>query len=127
VTDGRTVLGDPFRVHNGLWCRGGRAGRDRSRYTQKATAVHLASDIAAPTHRTATRDIAVHAGSDHNIIALDGFTTPLLTQRILIVGTDSRPFAATVGAGIGNAEPVTPPRDNHSRKSTVDCLARNRP
>jgi hypothetical protein len=46
-------------------------------------------------------------GSYFNIVALDGVTPPLFTQRILLVGADGRPFSAIVGAAVGDVEPVT--------------------
>lgn len=46
-------------------------------------------------------------GSYHNIVALDGVTPPLFTQRILLVDADGRPFSAMVGAAVGDVEPVT--------------------
>jgi hypothetical protein len=42
--------------------------------------------------------------SYHNIVALDGTTPPLFTQRILLVGTDGRPFSAMVGTAAGDVE-----------------------
>jgi hypothetical protein len=45
--------------------------------------------------------------SYHNIVALDATTAPLFTQRILVVGTDGRPFSAMMGAGVGDVETVT--------------------
>jgi hypothetical protein len=67
--------------------------------------------------RTTIRDVAhtlFELASDHNIIALDGLTPPLFTQRILIVSADGRVFAAMIGAGIGDVEPVTPQQNKQS-------------
>jgi hypothetical protein len=44
--------------------------------------------------------------SYHNIVALDGTTPPLFTQRILLVGADGHPFSAMIGAAVGDIEPV---------------------
>ncbi len=49
--------------------------------------------------------------SYHNIVALDGATPPLFTQRILLVGTDGRPFSAMMGAAVGEVESFTPQRN----------------
>jgi hypothetical protein len=61
--------------------------------------------VEADPDRTTIREVT-HAlfqlGSDHNIVALDGTTPPLFTQRILLVDTDGRPFSAMTGAGIGD-------------------------
>ena len=44
--------------------------------------------------------------SYHNTIALDATTPPLFTQRILLVDADGSPFAAMMGAGVGDVENV---------------------
>lgn len=44
--------------------------------------------------------------SFHNIIPLDTYVPPLFTQRILLLDQADRPFAALVGAGIGDTEPL---------------------
>lgn len=46
--------------------------------------------------------------SDHNIITLDTASPPLFTQRIVLVNHHGRPFAAKVGAGMGEPEPFMP-------------------
>jgi hypothetical protein len=45
--------------------------------------------------------------SDHNIIALDAVTPPLSTQHIVLVDPFGQPFAAMVGAGVGEPERIT--------------------
>ncbi|WP_460393638.1 hypothetical protein [Actinophytocola sediminis] len=60
--------------------------------------------------RTASRDVMntlFELGSDHNIITLDAESPPLFTQRILLVDPFGQPFAAKVGAGMGEPEPFT--------------------
>jgi hypothetical protein len=42
-----------------------------------------------------------------NIVALDGETPPLFTQRILLVGVDGRPISAMVGVAVGDVGPLT--------------------
>lgn len=67
--------------------------------------------IDADSDRTTSRDVlraVFELASDHNIVSLDGTTPPLFTQRILLIGPDGRPFAAMVGAAIGDVEKVTP-------------------
>ncbi|WP_263249590.1 hypothetical protein [Saccharopolyspora rosea] len=44
--------------------------------------------------------------SFHNIIPLDSRTPPLFTVRILLLDRADSPFAALIGAGMGDAEPV---------------------
>ncbi|MEC3974952.1 hypothetical protein [Amycolatopsis sp. H20-H5] len=69
--------------------------------------------IEADPDHTTSRDVMntlFELASYHNIIALDATTPPLFTQRILLVGTDGHPFAAMMGAGVGDVEPVTPQR-----------------
>lgn len=46
--------------------------------------------------------------SRRNIIALDAVTPPLFTQHIVLVDSFGQPFAAMVGAGVGEPEPITP-------------------
>ena len=66
--------------------------------------------VEADPDRTAMREVT-HAlfelASYHNIVAVDATTTALFTQRILLVGTDGRPFSAMIGAGVGDVEAVT--------------------
>ena len=60
--------------------------------------------------RTTIREVTstlFELASYHNIVALDGATPPLFTQRILLVGTDGRPFSAMVGVAVGDVEHVT--------------------
>lgn len=51
------------------------------------------------------------AGSDNHPLCVRAVgptsTPPLFTQRILLVGTDGRPFSAMMGAAVGDVEPVT--------------------
>jgi hypothetical protein len=61
--------------------------------------------------RTTIREVTnalFELASYHNIVALDGATPPLFTQRILLVGADGRPVSDMVGAAVGDVEPVTP-------------------
>lgn len=51
--------------------------------------------------------------SDHNIITLDAVSPPLFTQRIVLVDPYGQPFAAKVGAGMGEPEPFTPCAGSH--------------
>lgn len=44
--------------------------------------------------------------SFHNIVPLDSTVAPLFTQRILLLDHQQRPFAALVGAGLGDVEPL---------------------
>ena len=44
--------------------------------------------------------------SFHNIVPLDESTPPLFTVRIVLLDRHDRPFAALVGAGMGEAEPL---------------------
>ncbi|WP_237048073.1 hypothetical protein [Lentzea guizhouensis] len=44
--------------------------------------------------------------STYNIIPLDSVELPLFTQHIVLVDSFGQPFAAIVGAGAGEAEPV---------------------
>jgi hypothetical protein len=75
--------------------------------------VPRSTNPAAPavTHRATTiREVTntlFELASYFNIVALDGATPPLFTQRILLVGTDGRPFSALVGAAVGEVEPFT--------------------
>ncbi|WP_235922129.1 hypothetical protein [Lentzea tibetensis] len=46
--------------------------------------------------------------SNHNIIAPDAMKSPLFTQSILLVDSLGQPFAAMVGAGLSEPEPVMP-------------------
>ncbi|SDO64555.1 hypothetical protein [Lentzea jiangxiensis] len=50
-------------------------------------------------------DTLFELASDHNIITL---SPPPFTQRILLVDPYGHPFAAKVGAGMGEPEPFTP-------------------
>jgi hypothetical protein len=62
--------------------------------------------------RTTIREVTntlFELASDHNIISLDG-SPPLFTQRILLVDAKGQPFAAMLGAGVGDVETVTPQR-----------------
>jgi len=64
--------------------------------------------------RTTIREVTstlFELASYHNIVALDGATPPLFTQRILLVGTDGRPFSAMVGTAVGDVEHVTTQRN----------------
>lgn len=66
--------------------------------------------VEADPDRTTIREVTstlFELASYHNIVALDGVTPPLFTQRILLLGTDGRPFSAMVGAAVGDVEPVT--------------------
>jgi hypothetical protein len=68
----------------------------------------------ADPDRTTIREVTnalFELASYHNIVALDGATPPLFTQRILLVGTDGRPFSAMMGAAVGEVEPFTPQRN----------------
>ncbi len=61
--------------------------------------------------RTTSREVMntlFELASDHNIITLDTTSPPLFTQRILLVDHYGQPFAAKVGAGMGEPEPFTP-------------------
>jgi hypothetical protein len=63
--------------------------------------------------RTTIREVTstlFELASYHNIVALDGATPPLFTQRILLVGADGQPFSAMVGTAVGDVEPVMPQR-----------------
>ncbi len=66
--------------------------------------------VEADPDRTTIREVAntlFELASYFNIVALDDATPPLFTQRILLLGTDGRPFSAMVGAAVGDVEPVT--------------------
>jgi hypothetical protein len=70
--------------------------------------------VEADPDRTVIREVInalFELGSYHNIVALDGATPPLFTQRILLVGTDGRPFSAMMGAAVGDVEHVTGQRN----------------
>jgi hypothetical protein len=70
--------------------------------------------VEADPDRTTIREVAntlFELASYFNIVALDGATPPLFTQRILLVGADGRPFSAMVGAAVGDVEPVTVKRN----------------
>ncbi|GAA3072663.1 hypothetical protein [Streptosporangium carneum] len=61
--------------------------------------------------RTTSREVMntlFELASDHNIITLDTVSPPLFTQRIVLVDPYGQPFAAKVGAGMGEPEPFTP-------------------
>ncbi|GLY68726.1 hypothetical protein [Amycolatopsis taiwanensis] len=67
--------------------------------------------VEADPDRTTIREVAntvFELASYHNIAPLDDTAPPLFTQRILLVGPDGRPFAALLGAAIGDVETVTP-------------------
>ncbi|SER77160.1 hypothetical protein SAMN05216188_115105 [Lentzea xinjiangensis] len=62
--------------------------------------------------RTTSREVMnalFELASDHNIITLDTVSPPLFTQRIVLVDSYGQPFAAKVGAGMGEPEPFTLP------------------
>jgi hypothetical protein len=67
--------------------------------------------VEADPDRTTIREVT-HAlfelASYHNIVALDATTPPLFTQRILLIGSDGRPFSAMIGSGVGDVDSVTP-------------------
>jgi hypothetical protein len=66
--------------------------------------------VEADPDRTTIRAVTnalFELASYHNIVALDPATPPLFTQRILLIGTDGRPFSAMIGAAVGDVEPVT--------------------
>jgi hypothetical protein len=66
--------------------------------------------VEADPDRTTIREVAntlFELASYFNIVALDGATPPLFTQRILLVGADGYPFSAMVGAAVGDVETVT--------------------
>ncbi|MEV6608891.1 hypothetical protein [Kutzneria sp. NPDC051319] len=66
--------------------------------------------VEADPDRTTIREVTntlFELASYFNIVALDGVTPPLFTQRILLVGADGRPFSAMVGTAVGDVEPVT--------------------
>ena len=70
--------------------------------------------VEADPDRTTIRDVTTalfELASHHNIVALDATIPPLFTQRNLFVGTDGRPFAAMMGAGVGDVETVTQERN----------------
>ena len=70
--------------------------------------------IEADPDRTTIREVTsalFELASYHNIVALDGTTPPLFTQRILLVDADGQPFSAMIGAAVGDVEPVTPQRN----------------
>jgi len=61
--------------------------------------------------RTASREVMntlFELASDHNIVTLDATSPPLFTQRIVLIDPNGQPFAAKVGAGMGEPEPFTP-------------------
>ena len=67
--------------------------------------------VEADPDRTTIREVThtlFELASYHNIVALDATTPPLLTQRILLVDSDGRPFSAMVGSGVGDVDSVTP-------------------
>jgi hypothetical protein len=70
--------------------------------------------VDADPDRTTIREVTntlFELASYHNIVALDGATPPLFTQRILLVGTDGRPFSAMMGAAVGDVEHVMTQRN----------------
>ena len=67
--------------------------------------------VEADPDRTSIREVTqalFELASYHNIVALDATTPPLFTQRILLIGSDGRPFSAMIGSGVGDVEAVTP-------------------
>ncbi len=66
--------------------------------------------VEADPDRTTIHEVT-HAlfelASYHNIVALDATTPPLFTQRILLIGSDGRPFSAMIGSGVGDVDSVT--------------------
>ncbi|MFE2755424.1 hypothetical protein ACFXGA_25820 [Actinosynnema sp. NPDC059335] len=46
--------------------------------------------------------------SAYNIIPLDPVALPTFVQQVVLVNQYGQPFAAIVGAGVGEVEPVTP-------------------
>ncbi|EWC64498.1 hypothetical protein UO65_0105 [Actinokineospora spheciospongiae] len=61
--------------------------------------------------RTTIRDVMntlFELASDHNIITLDPTSPPLFTQHIVLVDPHGYPFAAKIGAGMGEPERLTP-------------------
>jgi hypothetical protein len=64
--------------------------------------------IPGQSHDRSGDDCALRMVSSHNIIALDAVTPPLFTQHILLVNSFGQPFAAMVGAGVGEPKPVMP-------------------
>ena len=61
--------------------------------------------------RTTSREVMntlFELDSDHNIIILDTASPPLFTQRIVLVDPHGQPFAAKVGAGMGEPQPFLP-------------------
>jgi hypothetical protein len=70
--------------------------------------------VEADPYRTTIREVTstlFELASYFNIVALDGITPPLFTQRILLVGADGRPFSAMVGAAVGDVGNVTTQRN----------------
>ena len=70
--------------------------------------------VEADPDRTTIREVTnalFELASYHNIVALDGATPPLFTQRILLVGADGRPFSAMMGTAVGDVEPFTVQRN----------------
>lgn len=68
--------------------------------------------VEADPDRTTIRDVThtlFELASYHNVVALDDTAPPLFTQRILVMGTDGRPFAALIGAAVGDVEPLPHP------------------
>ncbi len=68
--------------------------------------------IEADPDRTTIREVMntlFELASFHNVVALDGNHPPLFTQRILLLDTDGRPFAALIGAAVGDVEPLPNP------------------
>ncbi|ONI91284.1 hypothetical protein ALI22I_09455 [Saccharothrix sp. ALI-22-I] len=62
-------------------------------------------------NRTTSREVMntlFELAGDHNIITLDAASPPLFTQRIVLVDHHGHPFAAKVGAGMGEPEPFMP-------------------
>jgi hypothetical protein len=66
--------------------------------------------VEADPDRTTIREVTntlFELASYFNIVALDGATPPLFTQRILLIDPDGRPFSAMMGAAVGDVETVT--------------------
>ena len=67
--------------------------------------------VEADPDRTTSRKVLntlFELASDHNIITLDTALPPLFTQRIVLVDHHGHPFAAKIGAGMGEPEPFMP-------------------
>ena len=70
--------------------------------------------VEADPNRTTIREVTntlFEIASYYNIIGLDAAVPPLFTQRILLVGSDGRPFSAMIGAGVGDVGTFTQKRN----------------